>query len=386
MKHEFKTLGILGGGQLGRMSALAAANLGIKVHIYCPEENSPASQVSALTVNGAWNDWKALKRFADSVDVISYEFENIPLETIRYLQKYKPVHPDDRLLEIAQNRVAEKQFLNDIGIPTARWRIITKPADLDDFAAETGGSAFILKTTRFGYDGKGQTSWQPGDDSKAKIKSLDAKEIIVEEKIDFACEISVIIARDKLGQTVVYGPILNEHHNFILSKSTVPAPIPDHMTAKAQDMARLLADAVDLVGVLALEMFITRDGRILANEIAPRPHNSGHWSIDACAVSQFEQHVRTVCGMPIGLANRHSDAVMINLIGRDIRKIGIYYETKNACIHLYGKDEIRDGRKMGHVTILSPLDSGKKSQGRGTDQEKGAFSFLSSALNIKEAP
>jgi len=354
MKTDSKTLGILGGGQLGRMSALAAARLGICVHIFCPEKDAPASQVCARTFTAAYDDKKALKAFAEPVDVISYEFENIPVETVRFLQKYKPVYPDDRVLEIAQDRGAEKKFLNDIGIPTADWAIAYKHSQIKEIARRFGHSAYILKTIRFGYDGKGQESYIPGDNTKDKWQTLGVKEIIVEQRIEFACEISVIIARDKLGQTALYGPILNEHKNGILAKSTVPAPIPGALEQRAKEMAQLLAEAVDLVGVLTLEMFITADGQILANEIAPRTHNSGHWTIDACTCSQFEQHVRTVCGMPIGLPGRHSDAVMLNLIGADVKKTDHWMEMKDACVHLYGKKEIKPGRKMGHVTILKP--------------------------------
>jgi 5-(carboxyamino)imidazole ribonucleotide synthase len=354
MKLDRKILGILGGGQLGRMSALAAARLGIKTHIYTDEENSPASQVAAQTFVGAYDDKRKLKAFAETVDVITYEFENIPVETVRTLQTLKPVYPDDRLLEIAQHRVREKQFLNDIGIGTAGWAAIARAGDIAKAAERLGGTRFILKTARFGYDGKGQTDYQPGDDVKRKWKDLGEQELILEARLDFACEVSVIIARDKLGQTAKYGPILNEHKNGILARSTAPAPIPEPMAVKAQDMARLLADAVDLVGVLALELFITKDGQILANEIAPRTHNSGHWTIDACAVSQFEQHVRTVTGMPVASPVQHSNAVMHNLIGMDAspKKLNPWMEKKGACVHLYGKDEIREGRKMGHVTVL----------------------------------
>lgn len=357
MKYEPKTLGILGGGQLGRMSALAAARLGIAVHIYTPEENSPASQVSARTFVGDYKDKKKLKEFADSVDTISYEFENIPLETIQYLQKLKPVYPDDRLLDISQNRLKEKKFLNDIGIPTAGWAPLHKADDVKTQANTLKGNDFIIKTTTMGYDGKGQTGYSRGDDAKAKWAALNTREGIIEEKVDFACEVSVIVARDKLGQMALYGPMLNEHHNHILSKTTMPAPIPEKMADASRRMAQLLAEAVDLVGVLALELFITRDGQILANEIAPRPHNSGHWTIDACAVSQFEQHVRTVCNLPIAPPGRHSDAVMINLIGGDVRKAAPWLEKPGSCLHLYGKAEVREGRKMGHVTQISPIES-----------------------------
>lgn len=354
MKFETKTLGILGGGQLGRMSALAAARLGIKTHIYCPETDAPASQVAAMTFTGDYTDRPKLKAFAESVDVVTYEFENIPVETIRYIQKYRPVLPDDRLLEVSQHRLTEKKFLNDIGIETARWARVTSAAEIDEAVNAMGGSDFIIKTARFGYDGKGQARFGNRDNSKATWKKLKCSEAIIEEVIDFSCEVSVIIARDKLAQIALYGPVLNEHKNHILHKSTAPAPLPEHMVKDACRMAELLAEAVDLVGVLALEMFVTKDGRLLANEIAPRTHNSGHWTIDACTVSQFEQHVRAVCGMPVGAPGRHSDAVMYNLLGSDVRKLGKWIEMPYACIHLYGKDDVKEGRKMGHVTVLKP--------------------------------
>ncbi len=359
MKMESKILGILGGGQLGRMSAMAAARLGISTHIYCPEEDCPASQVAARTFTGAYEDKKKLKAFADSVDVISYEFENIPIETVRYLQQHKPVYPDDRLLEVSQHRGKEKKFLNDIGIPTVQWAVAQSAKELQKIISDMGCSEFILKTARFGYDGKGQVSCRSGEDAVEKWKSLNSNEVIAEEKTDFACEVSVIIARDKLGQTAIYGPSLNEHRNGILAKSTVPVPIPGHTAAAARKMAEHLAGAVDLIGVLGLEMFVMRDGRILANEIAPRTHNSGHWTIDACTVSQFEQHVRTVCGMTVAPPGRHSDAVMVNLIGNDAKKLAPWLEMKFACLHLYGKHEIREGRKMGHVTLLKPKTAGE---------------------------
>ena len=355
MKFESKTLGILGGGQLGRMSAIAAAELGIRVHIYCPDEDSPAGQVAVRTFTGSYDDKNKLKAFADSVDVVSYEFENIPVDTVRYIGGYKSVYPDGKLLEIAQNRISEKRFLNDIGIPTTRWLPIRSASDIEEALRETELDEAILKTTRFGYDGKGQLVHRAGDDPKKSWKRLGSRELILEEPVDFDCEVSVIVARDKKGQSALYGPVRNEHKNHILWQSTVPASVPDKTAKQARGIALLLAAKVDLVGVLGLEMFVARDGRILANEIAPRTHNSGHWTIDACAVSQFEQHVRTVCGLPVGSPERHSDAVMTNLLGGDVRKMARWYATKDACIHLYGKNEVRAGRKMGHVTVLRPL-------------------------------
>jgi len=357
MKSHSITLGILGSGQLGRMSALAAAELGIKVHVYGPDKDSPAEHVAAKSFVGSYTDKKMLKAFANSVDVVSYEFENIPVSTIRYIQKIKPVYPDDKLLEISQNRITEKKYLNDIGIPTAGWAAIYSPEDIDKAVGELGAKGCILKTTRFGYDGKGQTVHKSSDSAKRSFNKLNSDELILEEMVDFKCEISVIIARDKYGKSAIYGPIENVHKNHILHTSTVPAKLDVKVAAKAKRIARKLADAVGLIGVLGLEMFVTKDGRILANEIAPRTHNSGHWTIDACAVSQFEQHVRTVCGLSVGDPTPHSAAVMTNLIGNDVNKIKNFYETKGACIHLYGKSETRGGRKMGHVTVLKPLKS-----------------------------
>lgn len=350
-----KTLGILGGGQLGRMTALAAARLGIETVIFTDEPDSPASQVTARTVVAPYADRKALNRFAGMVDCITYEFENIPVETVRLLQTLKPVFPDDRLLETAQHRVREKDFLNRIGIPTARWQAFGGPEGMREALLGWGVSAGVLKTVRFGYDGKGQTGVRLDSDLWEKWESLGAAEAILEELVDFSCEISVIVARDKLGQMACYGPMLNEHRDHILARTTVPAPVPPDLAAQAVKMTEALAEAVDLVGVLCLELFVTADGRVLANEIAPRTHNSGHWTVDACAVSQFEQQVRAVCGLPVGEPGRHSDAVMLNLIGADVRHVRKFMEAKNACVHLYGKKDARAGRKMGHVTVLAPV-------------------------------
>jgi len=349
-----KILGILGGGQLGRMSALAAARLGIRVHVFCPENDAPALQVCDSYTLAAYDDRAALKAFANAVDVITYEFENIPVETVRYLQKYTPVWPDDRLLEVAQHRCKEKQFLNDIGIPTTSWRPARPADDLAYALKNLNPRGVIVKTARMGYDGKGQMVMKPTTPPRDVFKILKSDDLIVEAPVNFSCEISAIIARDKLGQVAVYAISQNDHRHHILARSTVPAQIPSKLFDQAKKYARLLADAVDLVGVMALEMFATKDGTLLANEIAPRTHNSGHWTIDACAVSQFEQHVRTVCSMTVGNPDRHSDAVMINLIGDDVKKIQKYMEMKNACVHLYGKDDVREGRKMGHVTLLKP--------------------------------
>ncbi len=355
MTKQSKVLGILGGGQLGRMSALAAARLGIKTHIYTPEKDSPASDVAAHNFVDNYDNKSALKLFAESVDVISYEFENIPCETVRYLSKFKPVYPDERLLEVSQNRLKEKKFLNDLGIETAPWAPAYNEADIDKWLESAKKDQCIIKTTRFGYDGKGQIHHKKSQNSSENWKALSTDEAIIEDVIDFDYEISVVVARDKLSQMAAYAPVLNEHKNHILSKTTAPAPIPEQISREALDMTYRLAEAVDLVGVLALELFVTKSGQVLANEIAPRTHNSGHWTIDACCVSQFEQHVRTVCGFPVGSTAMHSRATMINLIGDDVEKASEYLEKENTCVHLYGKSEARPGRKMGHITILEPL-------------------------------
>ena len=347
-----KILGILGGGQLGRMSAMAAARLGIKTHIFCSEQDAPASHVAARTFVAAYEDKDALKEFAASVDVISYEFENIPVETVIYLKQFKPVYPDETLLDIAQHRWKEKQFLNDIGIPTATWAKARSAEDIKKTLEEWGASNCIIKTTRFGYDGKGQAKISADTDISAAWNSLKTDEAIIESLVPFTDEISVIVARDLFGNTESYCPVLNEHKNHILAKTTAPAPLDAALLASATEMAEKLAEKVGLVGVLGLELFVTKDKKIIANEIAPRTHNSGHWTIDACPVSQFENHVRTVCGLPVGKTTRHSDTEMLNLIGNDITLVDESPEKGKACIHLDGKPDVRPGRKMGNITVL----------------------------------
>ena len=348
------TLGIVGGGQLGRMSALAAADLGIRVVIFTPEENSPASQVADDTVIGDYNDEIALKTFADKVNVISYEFENIPVKTVQYLKELKPVYPDERLLEVAQDREAEKSFLNSINIPTAPWAMPKSPENALKILKGWNAESCIFKTTRFGYDGKGQARYTSDTDIETLWTQFKNAPLIMEGIIDFECEISVIVARDANGNMIHYGPMLNDHENHILSKTTVPAPLDQDILDNAIEMGERLAEKVNLRGVLTLELFVTKDGELLANEIAPRTHNSGHWSIDACAHSQFENHVRAVCSLPVAEPHRHSDCEMHNLIGNHVHKAQSALNEENACIHLYGKQDIREGRKMGHITYLTP--------------------------------
>ncbi len=334
------------------MSALAAARLGIGCVIFAPEENSPTSQVARETIVADYEDEQALTEFSKKVDVISYEFENIPVKTVRYLQNLKPVYPDERLLEVAQDRLTEKNHLNAIKIPTGRYAPIDTPRDIEKIVSDWSAKEVIIKTRRFGYDGKGQERISMDSNFETALSELNNAPCIMEEIIDFDCEISVIIARDIHGKSEIYGPMINEHENHILHKTTMPCPLDETIQTAAKDAVKRLADDLNLIGVLTLELFVTKDGQILANEIAPRTHNSGHWTIDACAVSQFENHVRTVCGLPVGAPGRHSDCEMLNIIGDDAKTAEKYLNQKNACLHLYGKHDIRPGRKMGHVTVL----------------------------------
>ena len=351
MSHA-KRLGILGGGQLGRMSAMAAARLGIRTYIYAPGADCPAAQVATQHFDAAYDDRDSLRAFADSVDVITYEFENIPLETLRFLQKYKNVYPDETLLATAQNRITEKQYFDSINIPVTPWAGIDNAQDVHNFMNTQNIDRTIIKTARFGYDGKGQIHLDSATDIEQAVSQLGKGPKIVEKPVDLVAEISVITARDKLGHIVLYDPPLNRHSDHILSRSSVPCGLDQNIRDQACDMAHRLAESLDLVGVFGLEFFVTAEGAVLANEVAPRPHNSGHWSIDACSASQFEQHVRTVCGLPVAPVWRHSDAVMDNLLGDDIRDLEPYIQQTSACLHIYGKGEARPGRKMGHVTYL----------------------------------
>lgn len=357
MLVKTQILGILGGGQLGRMSALAAARLGIATHIYCPEADCPASQVTNHFTCAKYEDHNQLKIFAEKVDVISYEFENIPIESIRFLGNHAPVFPDDRLLKVSQNRLKEKEFLNNIGIATAPWAACRKPADITEVLGKWNAQNCIVKTARFGYDGKGQIKHSVSDDASVTWAGLNTDEAVIEGIVDYAYEASIIVARDHFGKCVCFPITLNDHRDHILSESMAPAPIPAMLASHAEEMAKTLAEAVNLIGILALELFITKNGEIIANEIAPRTHNSGHWTMDGCNVSQFEQHVRAVCGLPILTPVQHSAITMVNLIGDDVDKLPAYYAMDNACVHLYGKLEARPGRKMGHVNILKPLEN-----------------------------
>jgi 5-(carboxyamino)imidazole ribonucleotide synthase len=347
------TIGILGGGQLGRMTALAAAELGYRCHIYSPEPDSPASHVSRAETVAAYDDRAALSAFARSVDVVTYEFENIPVEPVDFLAHIVPVRPKPAVLAICQDRLREKDFLNSIGVATARFQEVSGAAGLARAVRDLGRPA-VLKTAVLGYDGKGQVMIRADTDLEQAWREMGTAGGVLEGYVDFTQEISVIVARSLDGAHASYVPVENQHKNHILDQTIAPARIPHDVTMKAEAVAAHIAQQLDLVGVVAVEMFVERGGTVLVNELAPRPHNSGHWTIDACIASQFEQLVRAICGLPLGSPERHSDAVMKNLIGDDINQWPEIVRDPAARLHLYGKREARPGRKMGHVTRLGP--------------------------------
>lgn len=346
------TIGIVGGGQLGRMSAMAAARLGYRCHILTPEADSSAGLVSAGITLGSYEDPEALRAFAAQVDVITFEFENVSAEGLDLLASLKPVRPSPTILRISQDRILEKSFLNGAGVPTAPWRSVSSFDALEAAVAELGLPC-ILKTTRGGYDGKGQAMLRSLADLPAAYEELAPKPLVLEGFVDFSCEISVVVARGLGGEISAFDVVENQHRDHILDVTLAPARIESELALTAQALAMTVAEKLDLVGLLAVEMFVTADGRVVVNEIAPRPHNSGHWTIDACPVSQFEMHMRAVAGLKLPAAVRHSDAVMKNLVGAE--ETGLWSEvvaTPGLIGHLYGKAEARPGRKMGHVTRL----------------------------------
>ncbi len=348
------TIGIVGGGQLGRMSAIAASRLGYRAHILTPEEDSPAGQVSAAVTLGEYEDAAVLRRFAEAVDVITFEFENVSAEGLELLASLRPVRPSPDVLRVSQDRVLEKSFLNANGIPTAPWAAVEDRAGLSAAAARLGFPC-ILKTTRLGYDGKGQALLREPGELAAAFEELEPKPLILEGFVDFAAEISVVIARGLDGALSAFDAVENRHRDHILDLTLAPARVPPAIAAEAQAIAAGVAEALGLVGLLAVEMFVASDGRVLANEIAPRPHNSGHWTIEACPASQFELHIRAVAGLKLPQARRHSDAVMKNLVGPEETALWpALLRSPGLIPHLYGKTEARPGRKMGHVTRLFP--------------------------------
>ncbi len=346
------TIGILGGGQLARMLALAAARLGLNCHIYAPEKDSCAFAVVRKFTCAAYDDASALRRFADSVDVVTYEFENVPAKTAAFLAHRKPVLPDPKVLEITQDRLIEKNFVTELAIATAPYASVHSAAQLAQ-AIEKIGLPAVLKTRQFGYDGKGQAKITKAADAAAAWRSLKQAPCILEGFIDFEREISVIAARGADGAVECFDVTENRHRDHILKTSLVPAKVPPALAAQARAVATKIAKAFGYVGVLAVEMFVVRAGKkqaVLVNEIAPRVHNSGHWTIDGASASQFEQHIRAVAGWPLAKPLRLGRVEMTNLIGAEIGDVGDWLGIPGACVHIYGKGDARPGRKMGHVT------------------------------------
>lgn len=339
-------IGILGGGQLGRMLSVAASRLGYRCHIYEPGA-APAGDVAHSVTSAPYEDETALRAFAAAVDVITYEFENVPTSALDLLETLKPIRPNRRALAVSQDRVSEKSFLNDLGLQTAPWASVNSEADLDA-AADGLGLPAILKTTRLGYDGKGQVKLDSKADIPAAWASMMNAACVLEGFVAFDREISVIAARSLDGQVACFDPGENLHRDGILRTTTVPARIGPGQSSDAVLIAARILNALDYVGVMGVELFVTPRG-LLVNEIAPRVHNSGHWTQAGCTVDQFEQHIRAVAGLPLGDGNRYADVVMENLIGDDILKAPALLKARDTAVHLYGKGAPRPGRKMGHV-------------------------------------
>jgi 5-(carboxyamino)imidazole ribonucleotide synthase len=345
-------IGILGGGQLGRMSALAAARLGYRSHVFAPEADSPGMQVAAGRTTAPYEDAEALARFAAAVSVVTFEFENVPAAALQALDGLVPCRPGLAALATCQDRVAEKAFLTRIGVPVAPWRAIESESDLAA-AVDALGLPAVLKTTRLGYDGRGQAVLRRPEDLAPAFARLAPRPLVLEAFVPFAAELSAIAARGADGAVATFDPAENRHAHHILDLSFAPARVAPEIAAAARAQVAAVAEGLDLVGVVALEMFLLPDGSLLANEIAPRPHNSGHWTMDACAASQFEQHIRAVAGLPLADPARHHDAVMRNLIGPEgMAAWPRLVATPGVVPHLYGKAEARAGRKMGHATRL----------------------------------
>lgn len=345
-------IGILGAGQLGRMLGLAAASLGYRTAFFCPDPGSPAFQIAERFWREPYGSRAALAEFADAVDLITYEFENVPATALDFLEDRKPIRPGRQALAISQDRLCEKDFLSRLGLPVAPYRAVE---DLDGLKAAINDLSLpaILKTRRLGYDGKGQARIMAPEEAAGAWAKLNSEQAILEALIPFDCEISVLLARNPAGDIACWPPVLNVHQEGILRTSEVPAPISSVQAARAEAIARRIADALDFIGVMAVEMFLIA-GRPepLVNEIAPRVHNSGHWTLDGSRTDQFEQHIRAICGLPLGAADVLGRVRMENLIGDEAGRWHDLLSDPTAKLHLYGKSPPRPGRKMGHVTWL----------------------------------
>jgi len=351
------TIGILGGGQLGRMLALAAARLGLRCQVFSPDPDSPAFDVVLNATCAEYADVEALELFANDVDVVTYEFENVPSAAAMVLAAKRPVLPGRNVLETTQDRLTEKDFVTSLGIATAAYAEVSSVASLREAIMRIGLPA-VLKTRRFGYDGKGQAIIRKADDLERVWAELGTKAAILEAFVPFEREISVVAARGADGQVECFDVTENEHQNHILKTSRAPATIPDAVAEQARAIASRIATALDYVGVLAVEMFVVpgKEGpTVLVNETAPRVHNSGHWTLDGASISQFEQHIRAIAGWPLGKPVRHGLVTMTNLIGDEINDYERWLTVPGATVHLYGKGAPRPGRKMGHVTEIAPL-------------------------------
>ncbi|WP_173934262.1 5-(carboxyamino)imidazole ribonucleotide synthase [Chelativorans sp. Marseille-P2723] len=355
------TIGIVGGGQLGRMLAMAAARLGYRTAILEPDRDCPAAQVANLHIAAAYDDARALERFIQACDVVTYEFENVPVETARTLAERVTVHPAVEALEMAQDRLWEKIFFNSMGIETAPFASVETLQQLEDELRRFGGNG-VLKTRRMGYDGKGQCYLREASDEAVKraLESFGDAPLILEGFIAYEREISVIAARGIDGSVAAYDIVENIHHHGILTRSVIPASVASSTAETAREYATEVLSALNYVGVIGIEFFVLPDGRLLANEMAPRVHNSGHWTEAACAISQFEQHIRAISGLPLGDTARHSDCIMENLLGADQERTPELLKQPDLVLHLYGKAKARAGRKVGHFTRLFPRGARKE--------------------------
>ena len=344
------TIGILGGGQLGRMLAVAAARLGFRTHIFEPGATPPAGDVAHALTTAGYDDVDALTAFAKSVDIVTFEFENIPTDALDVIENITPIRPNREALRTSQDRLVEKQFLEGLGLTVAPFADIANAADLDA-AMTTIGAPSILKTRRFGYDGKGQSRLRSADDAAGALADMGGNPAVLEGFVNFTAEVSVIAARSPSGEVACFDPGENVHRDGILHTTTVPARLSAAQRMDAVLLAAKILNALDYVGVLGVELFVTRQGFIV-NEIAPRVHNSGHWTQNGCAVDQFEQHIRAVAGWPLGDGSRYADVVMENLIGDDMDRVPELAKQRDTALHLYGKADVKPGRKMGHVNIV----------------------------------
>ena len=355
-----QTIGIVGGGQLGRMLALTARRMGYRIAILDPDPSCPASPVADLTLSAPFDDSDALQRLAKASHVLTYEFENLPIESLRLLATQRPVFPDPSILHICQHRERERNFLKTSGFPSPRYDVVTSATELAT-AMKTLSGKTRLKSSAFGYDGKGQLTLEPTSDPHTAWQNLQAPRAILEEFVPFVRELSVIIARDVQGKTVSYLPFENRHQDGILDRTLFPARVPSSISDAAQKLAHQIAEKLNLVGLLTVELFQLADGTLWVNELAPRVHNSGHLTAEACPTSQFEQQLRAVCGLPLGHVSPTTPAAMFNLLG-DLWHHGEpdwapLFALPGASLHLYGKAQARPGRKMGHLTLrASSLD------------------------------